>query len=295
MGISGRGIKTLKENSDWVHDRYDDEPDSKESSASGAKTVRGTSRIADIIDLLSPTVRRKPPPAKLRVDNLHYDLTEDDTYDLFTRIAPVVDARLRYDRAGRSEGVAFVTYEHVADARAAIRDFDGANAKGQPIRLTLLPLPRRDNPFDRVENPKSLFDRIEAPSSRSRRRSESPVGETAADHSARRGPRRGPPTDRRSDMTKPAPENIDRYIPGHGDSRSSSHRGGRRPGERRERAGRDPEGQKVVNGRPRKTAEELDAEMDNYWNSAGNAQGENGGESAQAAPAHGGDDVDMIE
>jgi len=95
-------------------------------------------------------------------------------------------------------------------------------------------------------------------------------------------------------VTKPAPENIDRYIPG-GDSRSSSHRGGRRPGERRERAARDPEGPKVVNGRPRKTAEELDAEMDNYWTSAGNAQGENGGESAPAAPAQGGDDVDMIE
>src|ERR1700710_694468 len=99
----------------------------------------------------------------------------NDPQDLFQRIAPVQDAKLRYDRAGRSEGVAFVTYEQVADARAAIREFDGANAKGQPIKLTLIPLPRRDNPFDRVENPKSLFDRIEAPASRSRRRSESPT------------------------------------------------------------------------------------------------------------------------
>lgn len=209
------------------------------------------------------------------------------------------EARLRYDRAGRSEGVAFVTYEHVADARAAIRDFDGANAKGQPIRLTLLPLPRRDNPFDRVENPRSLFDRIEAPNGRSRRRSESPMEDVEEDRDSRRAPRRGPPRDRRSDMTKPAPENIDRYIPGGGrDSRSSSHRGGRRPGERRERAPRDGEGHKLVGGRPRKTAEELDAEMDNYWTSAGNGQGENGADNkapAQEAPAQGGDDVDMIE
>jgi len=249
-------------------------------------------------------VDRTPPPAKLRVENLHYDLTEDDIYDLFTRIAPVVDARLRYDRAGRSEGVAFVTYQNVADARAAIRDFDGANAKGQPIRLTLMPLPRRDNPFDRVENPKSLFDRIEAPaSSRNRRRSHSPTDETEEERGgSRRPPRRGGPLpDRRSDMTKPAPENIDRYIPGQGTSRSSSHRGGRRPGERRERPAKDAaDGHKLINGRPRKTAEELDAEMDDYWGHAGNSEGQNGnGNGAAPAPqdvhAPAGDDIDMIE
>jgi hypothetical protein len=48
---------------------------------------------------------------------------------------------LRYDRAGRSDGTAFVTYEFLSDARLAIREFDGANAKGQPIRLTSCPPP----------------------------------------------------------------------------------------------------------------------------------------------------------
>ncbi|KAJ9612407.1 hypothetical protein H2200_004004 [Cladophialophora chaetospira] len=261
--------------------------------------------------------------AKLRVENLHYDLTEDDIWvgllklrkgcgiyvpqDLFQRIAPVQDAKLRYDRAGRSEGLAFVTYEHVADARAAIREFDGANAKGQPIRLTLVPLPRRDNPFDRVENPKSLFDRIEAPASRSRRRSESPTDDVDEDRGNRRGPRRGGggggggvgsgTRDRRSDTTKPPPENIDRYIPGQRDSRSSSHRGGRRPGERRDRATKDPEGHRLVGGRPRKTAEELDAEMDDYWGGGVNdpATSNNGAPGAQAAVHADVDDVDMIE
>ncbi|OAL33961.1 hypothetical protein AYO20_06796 [Fonsecaea nubica] len=242
-------------------------------------------------------IARQNATAKLRVDNLHYDLTEDDIWDLFQRIAPVKEARLRYDRAGRSEGVAFVTYEHVADARAAIREFDGANAKGQPIHLTLLPLPRRDNPFDRVENPKSLFDRIEAPASRSRRRSESPMEELDEERRNRRAPRRGGPRDRRSDTTKPPPENIDRYIPGQRDSRSSSHRGGRRPGERRERAGRDGEGHKLVNGRPRKTAEELDAEMDDYWGHGNTHEGTsaNSAPGEQEAQPVAGDDIDMIE
>ena len=192
--------------------------------------------------------------------------------------------------------------DHVADARSAIREFDGANAKGQPIRLSLIPLPRKDNPFDRVEKPRSLFDRIEAPPGRSRRRSESPMADVEGDRGYRRAPRRRspPPADRRSDVTGPAPENIDRYVPGQGGSRSSSHRGGgRRPGERRERAprgGRDTNGHQVIGGRPRKTQEELDAEMEDYW--ASQNAGDGGAKNEAAAPAagttSGDDDIDMI-
>jgi THO complex subunit 4 len=245
---------------------------------------------------------------------------------------------LRYDRAGRSDGTAFVTYANVADARAAIRDFDGANAKGQPIRLTLLPIGpaggrarptgRRDNPFDRVENPRTLFDRIEPPKVRSggRDRSASPDGYYSYDEGdlRRRGPRRGgaPPTrDRRSDVTKPPPENIDRYVPGQSSGRNSSRRNegresGRRPGERRERGGwsdrgrggrdrpeRGENGARMVNGRPRKTQEELDAEMEDYWGTANPAGGDtavpagkvSSQSAAPAAAAVADDDIDMIE
>ena len=208
-----------------------------------------------------------------------------------------MSAKLHYDRAGRSDGVAFVTYANVSDARTAIREFDGANAKGQPIRLTLLPLPRRDNPFDRVENPRTLFDRIEAPSNRSRRRSESPMEEVETDRAGRRGPRRVGTGERRSDTTRGAPENIDRYVPGQrSGTRDTSRRGGRRPGEKRERRDGDG-GSRLVNGRPRKTAEELDAEMDDYWGSAGAAPAENGNKASgvTSATGAGGDDIDMIE
>lgn len=227
-----------------------------------------------------------PPPAKIRVDNLHYDLNEDDLYDLFTRIAPVKDVKLQYDRAGRSDGTAFVTYDYIADARTAVREFDGANAKGQPIRLTILPLPPRttprNNPFDRIENPRSLFDRIETPSGRGRGRSESPMEEDRnySRNSSRRGPH-GPARERRSDTSKPPPDNIDRYVPGQGG------RGGRRLGERRERPPRD--GPKP-GARPKKTTDELDAEMDDYWkgNTADSNQATNNNTTAD-------DDIDMIE
>lgn len=54
----------------------------------------------------------------------------------------------------------------------------------------------------------------------------------------------------------------------------------------------------MTSGRPRKTAEELDAEMDDYWGSSGAAQTENANGTGAATTANapvGVDDIDMIE
>lgn len=227
------------------------------------------------------------------MENLHYELTEDDIYELFERIGPVENARLMYDRHDRSEGVAYVTYRTLADARVACREYDGANAHGQPIRLSIVPpgpAPRR-NPFDTAQRPsRSLFDRIE-----SRDRSLSPE--------------RG----HRSDVTKPPPAGIDRYVPGESSGRRRSpppprRRGGgremgRRPGERRGggRGGRprgDDDGRPVIQGRPRKTQDELDAEMEDYWGVGPDGATDvpvNGSGEAQSAPANPAinDDIEM--
>lgn len=196
-----------------------------------------------------------------------------------------------------------MTYEYLSDARLAIREFDGANAKGQPIRLTLVPSapPRAAtsrNPFDTAQKPgRSLFERIEAPPSRSRDRSASP----------------GRP--RPTDTSKPPPDGIDRYVPNHRSGpRSPRREGGRRPGARREDSGRGVRGRGGdrtdrrggANGRPRKTQEELDAEMEDYW--GGNKQDGNGGgagapatQNGDAATGVGGgsgggdEDIEMIE
>lgn len=108
---------------------------------------------------------------------------------------------------------------------------------------------------------------------------------------------------------------IDRYVPGgDGGGRDRSSRsplpyrgrreGGRRPGARRDEGaggsrsrrggGGDGEhGRRGRDGRPRKTQEELDAEMADYFGNAGNDDKANGG-AAEARPAAG-DDIDMIE
>ena len=69
-------------------------------------------------------------------------------------------------------------------------------------------------------------------------------------------------------------------------------REGRRPGARRERGerggGRGGE-RTAKDGRPKKTQEELDAEMEDYWGAKEN------GTTTETAPAVVQDDVDMIE
>ncbi|KAG6041002.1 hypothetical protein E4U41_006331 [Claviceps citrina] len=198
--------------------------------------------------------------------------------ELFARIGSVSKLNLRYDRAGRSEGTAYVTYERKEDAEEAIRQFDGANANGQPIRLKLLP---SRNPFDTAVMPgRPLSERISNPSGRER--STSPRRRLDDEDAARRG--------------------IDRYIPG---KRSRSpmprRRGGReegrRPGARREaNAQESNRGGPRSNPRTKKTQEELDAEMADYFGSGSNDTAA----AVQAppndvAPAAAVDDIDMIE
>ncbi|KAF2843242.1 RNA-binding domain-containing protein [Patellaria atrata CBS 101060] len=275
---------------DWVHDRFDDD-DSR-------RPTRGPHSQRDRIERYAPE-SDQASGVKLRVENLHYELSEDDLKELFERIGRVQSVQLLYDRHDRSKGVGFVTYYRVSDARAAIDEFNGANAKGQPIRLSLVPQPAARqlarNPFDYVDVPaRSLFDRIENTGTRRRGRSSSP--DTFVRH---------------SDVSKPPPSNIDRYIPGQRrrspPRRGSGRESGRRPGARREQSGRrEDTGRPIVQGRPRKTQQELDAEMEDYWGKGTNADesanGHNGNsfiQTAAAAPANTSapvdDDIDMIE
>lgn len=167
------------------------------------------------------------------------------------------------------------------------------NPSGQPIRLVHMPSGPTRNPFDTAVMPgRPLSERVSAPGGRSR--SFSPGRRYDEEDAARKG--------------------IDRYIPGRGSrSRSPGPRrrggggggGGRRPGARREpgRGGRDNEGGRGGrnNARPsKKSQEELDDEMADYFGGGsaaaptGSAQPANGSaETASAAPV--GDDVDMIE
>ncbi|KAI9893500.1 MAG: hypothetical protein M1814_006797 [Vezdaea aestivalis] len=261
---------------DWVHDKFDDQDSRRPEKGSGFRYGRRSP---------GPDNDRAISGTKIRVDNLHWDLTEDDVQDLFTRIGPVTSTQIIYDRSGRSTGRAFAIYALAADAAEAVRQFDGANANGQPIQLTLIPqgpaTVRRRNPFDDLipsRNQRSLADRVTFPRG---------GGRTGRDSSRSISPDRP----RQSDVSGPAPEGIDRYVPG---QRTRSPRlrrpdSGRRPGGRGDRNGRRGDGPAPRggrNGRTRKTEEELDQEMADYFGEPNNA------DTVTAAVDQ---DVDMIE
>ncbi|KAH6845391.1 hypothetical protein B0I37DRAFT_355866 [Chaetomium sp. MPI-CAGE-AT-0009] len=286
--------------SEWVHDKFEDY---------GNRRPGGRRRH-------SPDPSSDVRGSKLRVDNIHYELTQEDLEGLFSRIGPLVSLDMKYDRAGRSEGTAFVTYESHRDAAQAIQEFDGANAAGQPIRLTLMPSgpsSRRGNPFDSANAGRPLAERITVPG-QGRSRSLSPRrGRASDEEAARRGVDRYRPRGGGGGGGNAGYGRLSRSrspIGGGGNRRGGG--GGRRAGARRdgagggrgrgERGGGGGGGERAERGgRPKKTQEELDAEMEDYFaGGGGNAQqaegaagGANGDVAAQQQDL--GEDIDMIE
>ncbi|KKF93710.1 Aly/REF export factor 2 [Ceratocystis platani] len=238
--------------SEWVHDRYEDN-----GRQSHNRRGRNNADLANHSDARG---------CKIRVENLHYDLTEEEIKSLFVRIGPIARFQLRYDRAGRSDGVAYVTYESHADAKKAISEYDGANANGQPITLTILNNESKRNPFDSAVMPsRSLAERVSDPRDRSR----SPRRNIADEDAGRR--------------------------PGARHEAVRNNNG--RDGQRNRRDGSNNAGGN--NRRPNKTQEELDAEMADYFGGPTEKPAETAPQATDVAPAAettaSADDVDMIE
>ncbi|CAK7267259.1 hypothetical protein SEPCBS119000_002455 [Sporothrix epigloea] len=266
--------ESRKIDEEWVHDRYDnDDADSR------ARVSRGQ----------VPSEQRSG--TRIRVDNLHYELTHDDLEGLFSRMGPVTSVELVYDRAGRSDGIAFIVYEYHEDARAAVREFDGANAKGQPIRLSFVPTGGRQRGAKggvSIGGGRPLADRISQPRKGGDTDGQDENGRTSVSAAARQGIDRyvpeGTGSDRLSRSRSPGPRRR-----GHGGGGGG---GGRRPGERRgarngqKNGGRDDANNNGGgNRRPRKTQEELDAEMADYFVDNSNSAETQADTAAVAAPA----------
>ncbi|USW52039.1 Putative RNA recognition motif domain, nucleotide-binding alpha-beta plait domain superfamily [Septoria linicola] len=267
--------------SEWVHDRFEEDRYDRRGPRAPADDDRYGPRGS------------APSGTKIKIDNVHYELTEDDLRELFERVGPTVSVRLLYDRSDRSTGTAFVIYEDERDARDAFDKFDGCPANGQAIRLTIVP----NGPAERGPPPRALADRVERPPRSIFDRIEGGRREDSRDGGRRRRVRSDSPRRQAVDSYPPRSRSPVR--------RRGTPRGGRgegrRPGERREeRGGRparkprtDEEGRSLVGGRPRKTAEELDAEMNDYWGSKGDAPAAESNGNGAANGENGAGDIDM--
>ncbi|KAG5219858.1 THO complex [Salix suchowensis] len=105
------------------------------------------------------------PGSRLVVAGLHYEITPKDlnvraslvwfssnidlttAQAIFGQIGTLIsEPFIRYDRSGRSTGVAIVTYETTEEASKALKQFNGLLAKGQPMEIsfdTSAPRPSR--------------------------------------------------------------------------------------------------------------------------------------------------------
>ncbi|GAA6012884.1 hypothetical protein JCM10207_008365 [Rhodosporidiobolus poonsookiae] len=129
-GGGGRNSPYARPGADsWKHDKYADN-----DSAPAARPAAKGSLAARLGGGGEGAAGGKS--AKLVIKNLHYEVSERELELLFVQIGPIVAGpKIKFDRSGRSEGIAWVTYgseEHAAQAKEA---FNGAPAKGQPIEV----------------------------------------------------------------------------------------------------------------------------------------------------------------
>jgi len=133
----------------WLHDR------------APFSSAKGNNAIAPA------TISTNAPNTKLVVSNLHYEITPKDLVSIFGQIGTLVrEPLIRYDRSGRSSGVAIITYEKPAEATRAKKEFEGKLAKGQPMEIafdTAPPRRMRSASMPGVSTA-SLLNRIERPS-----------------------------------------------------------------------------------------------------------------------------------
>jgi len=129
----------------WLHDRAPGAP--KATNQSNGHTTKSEASLN----------------SKLLVSNLHYEITPKDPTASFGQIGTLVrEPLIRYDRSGRSSGVAIISFETPAEATRAKKQFSGILAKGQPMTIAYDSGPPRTT--RRVASaPSSLLNRIQKP------------------------------------------------------------------------------------------------------------------------------------
>ena len=128
---------------------------------------------------------------------------------LFSNIGPLQNLRLKYDKAGRSDGIAFITYLSIKDAEAAIAKFNGANAAGQPITVTL---DSEGPPSSRRDSRPSQRDRVFARNAPRGGGGGGGGGRMAGVRSGRGGPRGAVGGERRERRPARTQEELDKEL-----------------------------------------------------------------------------------
>jgi len=179
----------------------------------------------------------------LVVSNLHYEVMPADLKMVFEAMGTLArEPTIKYDRSGRSLGVAYVQFLDSKDAKVALDRLNGMSAKGKPMNIALDP-GRKTPGFGRPPptGPKSasLINRI--------------ASAPLVDRVAKQHPTISETNRIQTDNGKPTTGGKNARSGGHGRPGKSSGAGGGSKGNKPARVPKIP-----------KTAEELDKELEAY-------------------------------
>jgi cold-inducible RNA-binding protein len=74
---------------------------------------------------------------KLFVGSLAWATNDESLKNFFSQVGAVESARVIFDRAtGRSKGFGFVEFTNEEDANTAMKELDGKDLDGRPIRIS---------------------------------------------------------------------------------------------------------------------------------------------------------------
>ncbi|GAA5884809.1 hypothetical protein JCM16303_007281 [Sporobolomyces ruberrimus] len=118
----------------WKHDKYDDKPASAATTTAQPGSL--ASRLSSGSAPVAGTGRASAKTTRLVVKDLHYEVSERELETLFVQIGPLATPpKIKFDRSGRSTGLAWIHYTTEENAEKAKESFDGAPCKGQAIRI----------------------------------------------------------------------------------------------------------------------------------------------------------------
>jgi len=190
MHTHSNGARRADAHERWTHDLY--------GSVDGDADRRVGRRGSDLYVTVTNDAPRSNGSARgsyadagrILVSNLHHEVTRDDLVELFGRVATVCDVKMHYDRAGRSNGSANVSFARRRDALVAADRFHHVPLDGYPMQIEVVSVPPRSPSgyaAERVRSPR------ESPRPYARAYPPRPAPRTSfADRRREQSPRRPP-------------------------------------------------------------------------------------------------------
>lgn len=97
---------------------------------------------SSILSRLGTTARggqggRSDRDVEICIENLHYNVTEQDVKELFNTVGDVTKAKVIFDQSGRSTGLAYISYRSLDDAEKAIQKYNNIELDGQAMQIKI--------------------------------------------------------------------------------------------------------------------------------------------------------------